>query len=213
MVQYHRSPTAVQIVFSLASNVHTAATPRLKLRSVTRRPSFRGLCSSSSSLSFPKHSRVKHAFASCPVIVCRLDDRDPVVYQNGPASSTPVTTSAVALCRIFWGIAERYRPLRDPLKQLRFARRVQEPVLRLVSVFFFFSWKDTLMVVFRKVVDCGSTEISRQGRPWSRAGWRLTHLVSCCRLTCSCRCLADRDARDIFLGGGRVGGLHGFRPY
>lgn len=52
--------------------------------------------------------------------------------QNGPRSSTPVTPSAVALCRLFSDITERYRPLRDPLKQLRFAKHVQEPVLRSV---------------------------------------------------------------------------------
>ncbi|CAM9192731.1 unnamed protein product [Scytosiphon promiscuus] len=53
-----------------------------------------------------------------------------VGWKNGPPSSTPVTPSAVAMCRLFSDVTERYRPLRDPLKQLRFARRVQQPVLR-----------------------------------------------------------------------------------
>ncbi|CAN0145668.1 unnamed protein product [Ectocarpus sp. 12 AP-2014] len=56
-----------------------------------------------------------------------------VDWKNGPPSSTPVTPSAVALCRLFSDITERYRPLRDPLKQLLFAKHVQEPVLRLVN--------------------------------------------------------------------------------
>ncbi|CAM9174230.1 unnamed protein product [Ectocarpus sp. 6 AP-2014] len=55
-----------------------------------------------------------------------------VDWKNGPRSSTPVTPSAVALCRLFSDVTERYRPLRDPLKQLRFAKHVQEPVLRSV---------------------------------------------------------------------------------
>ncbi|CBN76706.1 hypothetical protein Esi_0000_0496 [Ectocarpus siliculosus] len=56
-----------------------------------------------------------------------------VDWKNGPRSSTPVTPSAVALCRLFSDVTERYRPLRDPLKQLRFAKHVQEPVLRSAS--------------------------------------------------------------------------------
>eukprot|EP00752_Nemacystus_decipiens_P007232 g6473.t1 len=73
-----------------------------------------------------------------------------VEWENGPASSTPVTPSAVALCRIFWGITERYRPLRDPLKQLRFARHVQEPVLR--------SYRDML---YRRGTECRLNSVFR----------------------------------------------------
>lgn len=55
------------------------------------------------------------------------------VVQHGPKLSTPTTPSAVAVCRIFSDLTERYRPLRDPSKQLRFARTVQVPILRAVS--------------------------------------------------------------------------------